>query len=320
MFISYTNASELNISIETDMALYSPGQLVHVYGNFTKDGQTNTTCLVGLEITPPSENSIKKIFRTLKVGSEPVTEGPMLILEAFPSDAEGNPKNVFTRTGYTFFNCYVRIANWGNETVDFVYVTVNIFDQNLRLLGARIEVYTDQHPRDEVEIVSQILIPEWAALGNATMFVNLFSNFPSCDGYPYCREKTPVFEIIEPFYGSGVFVDTHLAQTTSTAGDGTYNMTFRLPSVDCELGNYTAYVCARHLEQQVMNSVTFEVEFSGDINEDGRVDWNDLLIFAMAYGCNEGESGYVAEADFNSDGKIDWQDLLTLALNYGRII
>jgi len=40
----------------------------------------------------------------------------------------------------------------------------------------------------------------------------------------------------------------------------------------------------------------------------------------VAYGCDEGEPCYVAEADFNSDGKIDWKDLLTLALNYGRSI
>jgi len=199
-------------------------------------------------------------------------------------------------------------------------VTVNIFDQNLCLLGARIEVYTDQHQSDEVEIVAQILIPEWAALGSATMFVNLFSNFPSSDGHPYCREKTEMFEITDPFSGSGMFASAQETQATPMTenGNGTYNMTFRLPSANCELGNYTIYVCARFDEQQVMNNVTFEVKTSGDINGDGKVDWKDLRIFALAYGSSEGEPAYVAEADFNSDGTINWKDLRVLALNYGK--
>ena len=317
-FVSYTNAFELNLSVATDMPFYSPGQLVHVFGNLTKDDQTNVTCLVGLELVPPSENPFKKIFRTLKTGNESVSEGPMLILEAFPSDEGGNPKNIFKRTGYTFFNCYIHIINFSNETVDSVYITVNIFDQDLRLLGARVEVYTDQHPQDEIEIIPQIFIPEWATLGNATVYVNLFSNFPSLSGYPYCREKTALFNIVDPS-GGGADVE---AQTTSIAwnGNGTYSTTFRMPSVNCELGNHTAYVSTRYEGQLATNHATFEVKVSGDIYLDGRVDWKDLLILARAYGSSIGEPGYVPEADFNSDGKIDWKDLLTLALNYGSII
>jgi len=58
-------------------------------------------------------------------------------------------------------------------------------------------------------------------------------------------------------------------------------------------------------------------QLPGDANGDCKVDWKDLLIFAMAYGSSEGEPAYVPEADFNSDGKIDWKDLLVLARNYG---
>ena len=61
-----------------------------------------------------------------------------------------------------------------------------------------------------------------------------------------------------------------------------------------------------------------KVVLPGDANEDGKVDWKDLLVLARAYGSKLGEAAYVPEADFNGDGKIDWKDLLVLARNYGR--
>jgi len=63
---------------------------------------------------------------------------------------------------------------------------------------------------------------------------------------------------------------------------------------------------------------TVKIKMPGDANGDKKVDWQDLLIFARAYGSFQGEPAYVPEADFNSDGKIDWKDLLIFARNYGK--
>lgn len=58
----------------------------------------------------------------------------------------------------------------------------------------------------------------------------------------------------------------------------------------------------------------------GDINGDGKVDSEDLIIFALAFGSKLGESNYNDKCDFNDDGKIDLDDLFLLAQNFGTKI
>jgi Ca2+-binding EF-hand superfamily protein len=56
----------------------------------------------------------------------------------------------------------------------------------------------------------------------------------------------------------------------------------------------------------------------GDVDGDGDVDYDDLLIFAASYGKSLGESGFDERADLNGDGKVNYQDLVILAANYGK--
>ena len=53
----------------------------------------------------------------------------------------------------------------------------------------------------------------------------------------------------------------------------------------------------------------------GDTNDDGKVDFTDLLILAQHYGQTTTD---LTTGDFNGDGKIDFTDLLTLAQHYGQ--
>ena len=57
----------------------------------------------------------------------------------------------------------------------------------------------------------------------------------------------------------------------------------------------------------------------GDINEDGKVDSSDLMIFAQAFGSEEGDPNWNEKCDFNGDGKVDTEDLLLLAQNFGNV-
>lgn len=52
----------------------------------------------------------------------------------------------------------------------------------------------------------------------------------------------------------------------------------------------------------------------GDINLDGKVDFNDLLTLAQNYGSN---NAAWCEGDLNSDGSVGFADLLLLAQHYG---
>jgi hypothetical protein len=57
----------------------------------------------------------------------------------------------------------------------------------------------------------------------------------------------------------------------------------------------------------------------GDLNHDGKVDLQDLVLFASTWGKKPGDPGYIAEADLvHSGGPIDLVDLVTFAIIYGK--
>ncbi len=56
----------------------------------------------------------------------------------------------------------------------------------------------------------------------------------------------------------------------------------------------------------------------GDIDQDGRVDGNDLLRFARRFGTRRTDPLFSELADFNLDNIIDGQDLAILASNFGK--
>jgi hypothetical protein len=55
----------------------------------------------------------------------------------------------------------------------------------------------------------------------------------------------------------------------------------------------------------------------GDVNKDGSVDINDLLLFAASWGLSTGNPGFNAACDFNGDGTVDISDLLIMAGTFG---
>jgi hypothetical protein len=63
----------------------------------------------------------------------------------------------------------------------------------------------------------------------------------------------------------------------------------------------------------------------GDFNGDCSVDFEDLMIFAMAYGSSEGEANWNPACDIAGpggslvpDGLIDFDDLMVFAMHYGE--
>jgi len=56
---------------------------------------------------------------------------------------------------------------------------------------------------------------------------------------------------------------------------------------------------------------------AGDVNGDGTVDDDDLLIIGSAYGYFIGQPGHNPDADFNKDGYVDNKDLHIIGRNYG---
>lgn len=81
------------------------------------------------------------------------------------------------------------------------------------------------------------------------------------------------------------------------------------------------------LLNSTLNSMTFtkvDGYFSnkilGDVDGDGDVDYDDLVVLAGAYGSSSPASAYDEFADFDRDGDVDYDDLVPLAGNYGKSV
>ena len=56
----------------------------------------------------------------------------------------------------------------------------------------------------------------------------------------------------------------------------------------------------------------------GDFDGDNVIGFEDLMLFAMAYGSCEGEANWNLVCDLNSDGCIEFEDLMIFAMHYGE--
>ena len=63
-------------------------------------------------------------------------------------------------------------------------------------------------------------------------------------------------------------------------------------------------------------NVTLQFVIPGDTNQDGKVNFTDLLALAQHYGH---QNASLSDGDFNLDGSVGFNDLLLLAQNYGQM-
>jgi len=90
-------------------------------------------------------------------------------------------------------------------------------------------------------------------------------------------------------------------------------------------GNYTVRASVNSVPREtdtIDNSLTYgvvEVRITGDINEDGKVDYKDAFLLLKSYGKVEGDPKYNRNADFNYDGKVDYKDVFLFLKMYGYV-
>ena len=63
--------------------------------------------------------------------------------------------------------------------------------------------------------------------------------------------------------------------------------------------------------------LSYGLGLPGDVDDDGDVDWADLLALLEAYGACEGDASYDANADLDRNGCINLCDLARLLSNFG---
>lgn len=71
--------------------------------------------------------------------------------------------------------------------------------------------------------------------------------------------------------------------------------------------------------QRIMRFTAVAPTFlTGDVNQNGRVDGEDLILLAVAFGAKQSDKRFDARVDFDDNARIDGVDLAQLAANFGR--
>jgi len=115
------------------------------------------------------------------------------------------------------------------------------------------------------------------------------------------------------------------AREISLTSGASATLTFTWNTSGFAKGNYTisAYAWPVDGEVDVSNNLmseTVALTIPGDINGDGSVNLQDLVLLANAYGSSIGTAKWNANADINGSLTVDLSDLVILAKNYGRKI
>ena len=232
----------LDFTVETNKPYYLPGENIEIHGNLTQDGQP-IQGLVALEIDDPI--NLPMVVRTIKVDPTPPPE-EVSILEAYTSDEFGEPKTSFIRNAsFPEPLCYVKVIVKNNNPTEAknIVITANSYDINMVSLCVNGKQMGALGSNMTWSTIIGIPIPEWAALGNATVYVNAFNQWPGRGyygeypqyGIPYCPEKNATFEIIDGDQGAG----GSGAQSASNIS-GTYNYIFGFPT-SVRAGIYQVY-------------------------------------------------------------------------------
>jgi len=138
--------------------------------------------------------------------------GSLNIASVISCDASGNPQNSFGPGKNVYLNITVDYSGTNSE---YVLLTANVYDIGNHPLGV---AYSNVSiSQGESSVILSLPIPKSATIGNATAYVDAYSDWPMNGGLPLCPEVSIVFLIDPPVL---------LGDVTGPAGvpDGRVNM------------------------------------------------------------------------------------------------
>lgn len=296
-------SSSLELTVATNEEIYYLGQVVTISGNLTLNGNPINNSIVGIEIQNPKKTII---MRVLPTGQSPQRNWLIEVIDVYPCDEYGNPKNSFSKGTLAYFNITVR-----NNDIEqrIVLITANIFDSNNSPIGLS-TLETVIASNSTGTIIISVPIPEKAKEGTATIYANVFSAPPRIGGKPYGLEKSNQFQIT-----SSSSTSTYSTENNQTL-NGNFTTDFYLaPYFD--VGNYTIYVTSTYLHYTATNKTSFTVLVPGDANGDFRVDLGDLSLLGASWYAKPGDPNWNPKCDFDQNGIIDVVDLSILGSYWG---
>lgn len=217
----------LDVTVQTDKASYLKRELVNVTGNVTYQGELVQNGLIGIQVENPLRTTI---LRTLPLNANQSFPFSIEIVSLLPVDDYGNFKPSTERGKYMWFHMTVKNKGLSPQSV---LVSITILDSGLIPLDMDTASFTIQPGKTGV-FMPRMYIPNWATLGTAYIYANVYDKWPLLMGRPLCPEKVSYFSIIESMYYDEPPNATSPSQPTQS---GTYEMDFRLPP-DMDPGTY----------------------------------------------------------------------------------
>ena len=303
-------SSTPNLTMTTDKNQYGLGETVSITGNLTSDSTPVEDALIAIEVRDPED--IPFTFRTRPTGSLSGGNWPLNFTQLFPSDSQGNPKYSFEKGSFLYI--FLTVKNFDTASHP-VIICITLYDSSGVPIGSWYPISTtlDANSSKSVFFLAT-MIPDSAAEGAATIYANAYSDFPKDGGFPYCPEKVVTFQITESETSS----KTTLTSESTSSASGGFELTFKIPSGEAKIGNYTIYASSYYQETLVTTNVTFEVILIGDINGDGEVNLLDAIALSKSFGYSEGEANFNPDADLNSDKIINILDAIMFSKHFGE--
>jgi hypothetical protein len=295
---------QLSLSLNTDNSGFFEYK-VEIDGTVTGNGYPVTDALVALEVQSP--HGMYVVARTLSTSAIP-KQLPLKIVGLTPMSSGGTPRNDFHIGEIAYIG--VTVLNNAENSYSAV-VMVNLYDSSTGSLGVNF-LQANFAPGLPSFVLLPFPIQSVATSGNATAYASIFSDFVENGGTPLSLESQATFTISGSAQGAPLSMDQPPQGSYGTA------LMIHYASQSNSTGEYAVYVATTYMEKNATQRGQLEMILGGDINNDGVVNLNDLVLLARAYGSKPGDSNWNPPADLNGDGKVSLADLVILARSYGR--
>ena len=293
--VAKAQSTTVNLTVTTDKQAYYGFSPVNLSGALQCNGAAVSDGLVGLQIQDSQGNVV--VIRTLMTGASTPSSLPCQISSAYLSDMSGNSQSSIEAGNLAYFT--INLINNG-KVAQSMLVTINLYDSDGIPIGEISEQCSLLADTNGAAILS-IQIPAWARTGTANGYADIYSNWPSNGGVPISLEQPFQFAITNGLNSIGNI-------SSSNGNQGTYSLTFRLPTMGPVDANYTVYASTSYSGTTVTKSTSFNSQF-GDFNGDGVVDSTDFFIFANAFiSAAEGNTNYCQLCDMTQSGTVNSQD------------
>lgn len=279
---------------------YNVGEGMIISSNITLDGNA-TANLAAVAINSPSGNPY--VIRTVETGNVSKMYFRVQILDLYTCDQAGNRRTLFGPGDSVYLNVTVQNIDVVNHQV-----IMGLYAQSP--VNTPLYAYYPSGDNMTPGLVAQHLVSfptlNDVHTGQGTVFVSLFTDYPTNSGYAYCPEGSANFSI----------------STSSPAmpSQPQYNnITFSWPNKGIQLGNYTITAATNfNVYQTATDTKQITAVLLGDINKDYVVNMRDIAIDISLFLTTPSSSNWNAVADVNKDLIINMRDIALLIAFFGN--